>query len=895
LKRYFSNPTGYVFITLFIFLSAAAAFWQDRFFLNNLANLEQLNLLLPYLLLFFVPALTMSVWAEEKKQGTDELLLTLPASSLDVVLGKYLAVLSVYTVSLVLSLSHVLVLFWLGSPDLGLMFANYLGYWVMGAAMIALGMLASLVTSNAAIAFILGALFCSLLVFVDSIFGGLSQWLGRQFSVLTVFPYFSDFARGVISLSGLLYFLSVAALMLLLNVLIVDRRHWPRKLEGRPTWIHWAVRVSALTIGLICLNVLVGRLSIRADATAEQLHSLSPETFALIDELSEERPVFVQAFISPEVPESYVQTRSNLIDMLREIDARAGARVQVLVHDTEPYTPEASDAREKFGIVPRQIPNLASARANFADVFLGLAFTCGAEEETIPFLDRGLPAEYEIARSIRVVARTERKKIGVLQTGINLFGGLDFQTMRSTPAWPVVDELRKQYEVVQLGSSQDFPEDLDGILVALPSSLSQPDMDRLKETILDGVPALLLADPLPVVNVGLAPSEPPGGNTNPFMRNQGPPPTPKGNIQQFMADLGVSWDSARVTWDAYNPHPDLAHLPPEVVFVGEGSEGSAPFSREVSATSGLQELVLLYPGSLEKAVDSDWAFTPLLQTGPSSGYFVYSQMIQRTFFGPQLNRNLPHRPDGREYVLAAYVQSRPAGDSAAEEATDEEESEDIADEPEPQDTKDDPNRSVRLVVVVDLDFISQQFFDIRARGPENLKFDNVGFFLNAMDLLVGDESFVRLRNKRVQHRTLQRVEAQTRDFIDQRLAEEQQAETEAQNALEEAQRRLDQRVEEVRQRPDLDARAKQIMARNLQEVENRRFEVFKANIEAEKEAKTNRARETMESQIRRIQNNIKTFAVLLPPIPIFLLGVVIFFKRQRKEREGAAAARRLRS
>ena len=921
LRMYFSSPSGYVFITLFIFLSAAAAFWQDRFFLDNLANLDQLNRLFPFLLLLFIPALTMSVWSEEQRLGTAELLFTLPATDLEIVLGKYAATLGIYSAALVLSLSYVFVLVFLGSPDLGLMFGNYVGYWLVGAALVPVGMLASLLTANMTVAFILGAVFCGAVIFIDTVVGSFGVDAGRLVAPLSAFTPFWDFSKGVLTVSGLLIFVSVAGFFLYLNTLVASRRHWPREADGYPMWSHHTVRAVALAVALVAANAVVARVTfLRLDVTAERLSSLSDETRRLLAELPDDRAVFIQAFLSPVVPEPFVQTRSNLIGILQEIDALGGAKVEVLIEDTEPFTDAAVSAREKFGILPRAMRGLSGGQSSISEVFLGVAFTSGAEHQVIPFFDRGLSTEYEIVRTIRVVAGSQRKRVGVVDTMVKIFGGQTLVGNQQLPQWSVVNELRKQYEVVEVNAEFPIPPDIDAILVALPSSMQTDQMSNVADYIRQGKPAMILVDPLPAVNPTLSPTEW-VGDGNPFTYPPGSPrPGPRGNVRRWIRDLGVDWEPTRVVWDSYNPHPDLSSMPYEVVFLGAGNENEATFNLDVDVTKDLQELVFLYPGFLLPVNDDDndagIEFEPLLRSGVVSGQIGYFSLVQQSFFGPSMVQDPTRQQDEMDFILAARVRSagpvsgdEPPTDTAETEADDTEGDETAAAETADEETQDDESQEgeddtpespwategpLNLVVVADIDFISEQFFQIREVAPGNLNFDNVTFFLNAMDSLLEDDSFIGLRSRRARHRTLERVEAQTAQFVEQRTVDEQQAEEEAEQALTDAQNRLNESVAEVQNRTDLDAQAKQITVRNLEEVENRRLSVLAANIETEKNTKNRASLERMETQIRQIQSRIKTFAILLPPVPVFGLGVWIFVRRQRREREGAAAARRLR-
>lgn len=884
---YFSNPAGYVFITLFVLASSWVAFGLPEFFANNLANLNTLNQYMPYLLLFFIPAITMSIWADERRQGTEELLLTLPARDVEVVLGKYLAALGIYTVALAFSLSHVVVLMFLGRPDPGVLLANYLGYWLMGAMLIAFGMVASILSSNATVAFIVGGLLCAIPVFADLLGSSLTflpvvgEPLGKLFTGLSIPQQFRDFGAGVVPLSGLFYFGSMAAVMLYLNMVLLGRRHWAGGQRSAGLWLHFLTRVVALIVALVSLDVLVAHAGWRRDISAEGLNTLSAESKQLIRQIPDDRPVFIQAFYSPEVPREFVEVKTDLLNLLREIDAIGGNKIQLNLVPTELFSEQAREAESQFGIRPRQVFTSQDARYSSSEIFLGVAFTSGPQEVVVPFLDRGLPVEYELVRSIRVVSGGSRKRVGILTTDARILGGFDFQSMNQENEWQVVTELKKQYEVQSVTADESIPTDLDALVVAQPSSLSQPQIDNLTAYVKNGGPALLFMDPLPFVDPTLAPAEPrrnPGG-----MMGGAPPPAPKGDLTPLMNLLGVTWPPEEIVWNPYNPHPVLADAPPEYIFVGPGS-GAADAFGDNPISKGLQEVVLLFAGSVRSRGGNDLEFTPLLRTNDLGGTIPYRGLMQSGFLGiPMLNPNRIYQPTGIAYTLAAEIR----GTLPAEPTPPPAEGEQAKAAPPAA-------KEAHVVVIADLDMISDTFFELRRRPTESmdfLNFDNITLVLNCVDRLAGDDSFVALRKRRPRHRTLLAVEEQTRRFYERQQREASEAEELAKDQLAQAQERLDKKVEEVRAREDIDPRTKEIMLLSLQQVENRRFEVTKASIEGERDRAKQEAVADRERGVRSIHGRIKALAILLPPLPALILAGFVFASRAGKENRGASPNR----
>jgi len=883
LQSYFSNPAGYVFITLFVLISSTVAFWQDEFFTNNLANLDQLNRYMPYLLLFFIPAVTMSLWADERRQGTDELLLTLPAHDLDVVLGKYLAALGIYTVALLFSTSHLLVLSYLGKPDLGVMFSTYLGYWLMGAMLIAVGMVASLLSSNVTVAFILGALFCAVPIFIGALGSPTGTNLRRQLEGWSAPAMFQDFGTGVIPFSGVFYFVSLAAAMLYLNMLLLGRRHWAGGEASKGRGAHAAVRFASVLLALFSTNVLVDRLGVRADASTERLHTLSAETRDLISKIPADRAVLIEAYYSPEVPREYVETKADLLGLLKEFQAGSGGRIQLNLIPTETFSTAARDAEKRFGIIPRRVFSTEQAKQSSTEIFLGVAFTSGLEEVVIPFFDRGLPVEYELTRSIQVVSRSGRKKVGILTTDAKLMGGFDQRSFGQTPEWSIVTELKKQYEVSSVSPDAPIASDLGVLLVAQPSSLTQPQIDNLTAFVKQGGATLLLMDPFPVDNPQIAPEVPKQPAGGPF--GGGQPPEQKGDLTGLLQLINVEWPTTDIVWNPYNPHPQLADMPMEVVFVGHDPYAKDAFNPDQAATSGLQEVVALFPGLLRaRNGGAGPEFTPLLRTSDKGGVIEWSEAVQQGFMGVSgINPRRRHFTSGQAYTLAARVKGAAPADKKPEEPKDGEKKDETKADEKPA--------TINVVAIADLDMVSEQFFEIRRRKIENLDFDNVTFVLNCVDVLAGDESFVALRKKRPLHRTLTAIESQTGAFLQDLQAETKLAEDAAKGKLDDAQKAFDKQVEQVRSRTELDERTKEIMLANLQEVAQRRLDVEKQKIEDEKLNRIREGRAESERKTRAIENRVRWLAAGIPPLPPMILGLLVLLGRLRRENLGASPKR----
>jgi len=395
-------------------------------------------------------------------------------------------------------------------------------------------------------------------------------------------------------------------------------------------------------------------------------------------------------------------------------------------------------------------------------------------------------------------------------------------------------------------------------------------------------------------------SQPRRGPAGP-MAMFGPQGQPKGDLGMLWQALGVKLASGAgrpapgqmgtapyVVYQDYNPHLKL-ELPAEFVFIDATlDDADAGFNQRHPVSAGLQEVLLPFPGALDKVDGADVSWTPLVSTDAArTGTIEVDQVMGNR--GDMRQLQLFERRSGKSMVLAVLVEGKaaPAAPAGADKA----------------DAPPAAAKPIRAIVVADIDLLDGRIFGLRSRPDEvfGLDFDNVEFALNLLDTLAGDERFVDIRKRKPKHRTLERIEDAVSDARQQAerqrgafIEEFEKAETAANEEMQKEVGAFEARIKEMESQGDANPQAAMQAMQQLasaQRLAQRRLDTKIEQLRRKRDAEVAEVERKLESTIRREQDWQKWLAVLLPPIPPLIVAFFVFFRRRAREREGVSRSR----
>ncbi len=338
-----------------------------------------------------------------------------------------------------------------------------------------------------------------------------------------------------------------------------------------------AVRRAVNQPGIILLSCtyVLALVSGRLDLTTEGLYTLSPATRNTIAKLEAGKPVMIQAYVSPEVPEELVTVRKNLLALLKEFQKLGRGRIDVRVVDVPPFSRQAEEATTA-GIERRRTQSERSGRVTEMDVYLGVTVSSGYDRVVVPYFEKGTPVEFELTRAIGTVAKEKRPTVGVLTTDARVMGGFNQQTFQPLQEWRLITELKKQYTVKEIDPKEEIKDGACDVLIAImPSTLTDPEMKNLVNRVKAGQPTLVFDDPIPWFvdqTLELVPSNPrkpgSGGGMFGMGAQPGEPKADGGEALSLTDALGITWDVRDIVFDFTRPHPEFGdRFAPPMIFV----------------------------------------------------------------------------------------------------------------------------------------------------------------------------------------------------------------------------------------------------------------------------------------------------------------------------------------
>lgn len=417
LAGFFASPAAYLFIGAFLAVTLFVFFWVETFFARNLADVRPLFRWMPVLLIFLVAALTMRAWAEERRAGTLELLLTAPASPTALVLGKFCGALALVAIALALTLPLVLTVAALGPLDWGPVIGGYVAALALASAYTAIGLWVSSRTDNQIVSLILTAAISGVFYLIGSkaltdLFG---HRVGEWLRLLGAGSRFESITRGVLDLRDLYFYLSITTAFLVLNRLSLERLRWAGN-PASPAHRRWTVFAALAAVNALAANLWLGQLGfVRADLTAGRMYTLSAATRGYLAQLQE--PLLIRGYFSSSTHPLLSPLVPQLRDLLQEYAVAGGDKVRVEFVDPHQDPKLEEEAAGRYGVRPVPFQVASKYQASVVNSYFDIVVAYGDEYQALGFRDlievkarmEGdfevtlRNPEYEITRAIRKV------------------------------------------------------------------------------------------------------------------------------------------------------------------------------------------------------------------------------------------------------------------------------------------------------------------------------------------------------------------------------------------------------------------------------------------------------------------------------------------------------------
>jgi ABC-type transport system involved in multi-copper enzyme maturation permease subunit len=519
LGAYFTSPVGYIFMIVYVLISVGL--FITSFFTFPQADLRPYFNNLPILLCVFIPAVTMRIWAEERKENTWEMLLTFPIKARELVLGKFLACLIFYLVTMAATFTLPLMLAVLGRPDWGAVCCGYLGTALLGAFFLSIGIFFSGFFKDQIVAFVVTLLACFgiFLVgteFIASYIDGMRAGLGSLLSQLAgVANHYNAFSRGVIELADLLYFLVWTALFLILNILFIEGRGRPKS----KTIFAAAVTICVL-IGFLFNWLLTGTTLVRFDATQDKIYTVSQSSRDVLSKV--DAPVQVKIYITPKenMPTGLTQLEQNVKDKLEELRLAAGGKLQYStvylnvanVWANEKKESEKEDEKDEEKVIEKRMLEKGiepfSVRAMSEDEVtnkliyssIGVGYKDKKEEIISPVMPQTIDElEYRLVSTIYKLTREKAPVIALVapRESVNIEPQLRRLYEQMGQPVPTSDDpyialqqvlQYEKYEVRRVDLTQDspLPDEYDALVIVNPRELNDRQRWEINRALVSG-------------------------------------------------------------------------------------------------------------------------------------------------------------------------------------------------------------------------------------------------------------------------------------------------------------------------------------------------------------------------------------------------------------------------